>query len=594
MPTQHRYAKAGATIEELEPWKIVPLFVDNEEVVNSWYSKLPKYKHFFAIGHFRNVVKLPLEDKNGKILIEKLLRENIIRNTNKTTSGTCSSHQSDIKLLQNAVQDDLWAVYSIVAAVYLIASNSLSNDNYQEFISSNEFDDDCDEDTTVFLDTYPWSVILNRYWKQYLQEYNFKMSLKIWKRIIYFLYQSIYIVSVEHPLQDYATKIVPTLSQNELNDVIQVLQLPTCIDPMDDPAESVSSATQILSLAVSKHIQDLISDVDRSYAVFFHPIHTKKERNYSHSCLPTAHLTFLPINDDSSSEEVQDLKLNVISLYEKQSSNSNTAWSLCLVQDDVSVEQRETFVMRRFGEACGCSRCRWESIMGDAELPNALSHCLTLSCTDAITLGRFYMSQRNFPAAKLLYEHAGSHEPTNVDVAHALGAIELSQNNFIQAQKIWNHYANQYPESCIGHSGIQLQMDKIRAYQYLDSKIKVDHDCKHDNKRKKLTQYQSILPNIYVSDNVVSQNVCQQVINWAESAGKWTQERHYAVPTHDVAIHSVPSLLKWFLDEFWFPTMKHILANQFGCSNYFIHDAFCVRYDAEKKSNHLPIRTFNT
>jgi predicted 2-oxoglutarate/Fe(II)-dependent dioxygenase YbiX len=33
------------------------------------------------------------------------------------------------------------------------------------------------------------------------------------------------------------------------------------------------------------------------------------------------------------------------------------------------------------------------------------------------------------------------------------------------------------------------------------------------------------------------------------------------------------------------------MARQFGSTNFFVHDAFCVRYDATQVSNHLPIHT---
>jgi predicted 2-oxoglutarate/Fe(II)-dependent dioxygenase YbiX len=38
--------------------------------------------------------------------------------------------------------------------------------------------------------------------------------------------------------------------------------------------------------------------------------------------------------------------------------------------------------------------------------------------------------------------------------------------------------------------------------------------------------------------------------------------------------------------------MKPLMAKQFACStNFFVHDAFCVRYAAEKSTNHLPVHT---
>jgi hypothetical protein len=56
-------------------------------------------------------------------------------------------------------------------------------------------------------------------------------------------------------------------------------------------------------------------------------------------------------------------------------------------------------------------------------------------------------------------------------------------------------------------------------------------------------------------------------------------------------VHTVEPLLNWF--SRWFnEEMRPLMARQFVSStNFFVHDAFCVRYDATEMSNHLPVHT---
>ena len=75
----------------------------------------------------------------------------------------------------------------------------------------------------------------------------------------------------------------------------------------------------------------------------------------------------------------------------------------------------------------------------------------------------------------------------------------------------------------------------------------------------------------------------------ASSAGGWTTSRHYAVPTTDIPVHSVPPVLKRFnniLMERIFP----LLARQFKveASSIRVIDAFVVKYSAERQRS-LPL-----
>jgi hypothetical protein len=92
---------------------------------------------------------------------------------------------------------------------------------------------------------------------------------------------------------------------------------------------------------------------------------------------------------------------------------------------------------------------------------------------------------------------------------------------------------------------------------------------------------------------------CQTAIQAAEDYAKasgWTTSRHYAVPTTDIALHELKSIVPWFRDC-WDKRIRPLLRHQFKLTSnkpsstskdIFIHDAFVVRYDAEGGQRNLP------
>ena len=172
-----------------------------------------------------------------------------------------------------------------------------------------------------------------------------------------------------------------------------------------------------------------------------------------------------------------------------------------------------------------------------------------------------------------------------VDICHVLGAIELTQGKFLNAQRIWKKACLDYPESTLHHSGLTTQLEKIKAYDYFaafktTTTTAIEFDCP--------------VPGVFVA-SVVDHTTCRQIVEWAESLGEWTRQRHYAVPTHDVPVHTVPPLLQWFQHQFMKPVLQPLLARQFeiqGRGQFYVHDAFVVRYTAGSSTNHLPIRKF--
>ena len=216
---------------------------------------------------------------------------------------------------------------------------------------------------------------------------------------------------------------------------------------------------------------------------------------------------------------------------------------------------------------------------------------------DATVLARHYMSTGDLPRAKHLYAQAlhmakSTSTALALDICHVLGAIELSDKNFLEAQRIWKQAAADYPR--LDHAGIELQIEKMKAYEYFTRRPRQEKQSSGSLAKPSMPMdTESPVPGALVA-RVIDEATCQRVIDLAEKHGEWTRQRHYAVPTVDVPVHTVPELLEWFQHEFMSRVMLDILARQFGKKKdcFYVHDAFCVRYTAGSPSNHLPIRKF--
>jgi len=480
--------KKGEVIRELKAKKVVPFFVDDD----SRYKSLPRYRSSHKEPHQTYDSRLPVPVQN---YISNLLKQ------------TGNPEQS-------------LAIYAVIASLHLVVRGG----DYQSLLESTE-----EEVVRQSEMLRSWKLVQDKIqWEQ-------------WNKLMRAVMSRLFVIWVDHPLQEYASYQVPQLTDEERKQVVDILQL------SNFHSESV--------LALMKRIQD--SFIAQPYGVLL----DMNERSDCppHSCAPTAQL------------EITTTKDNQVSLTALYDLDVDTEITLSYIETDESVEKRERLVEQRTGHSCSCLRCRYEA---DPDLS-----LLRLSRTEAVQLGRSYMSGSHFDSAKLLYEQARPLYAENPDLWHVLGAIELSKGNFLQAQRIWNKAIEDNKTMRLQHLGLALQWDKLRAYRYLEPRSVPTTPM--------VSKWTSPVPQVFVT-KMLDPSVCQQVIAWAGS-GKWTQQRHYAVPTHDVPVHTVQPLLEWF-NEWFTNEICPLLASQFGTTpNYYVHDAFCVRYEAGKASNHLPI-----
>lgn len=411
-------------------------------------------------------------------------------------------------------------------------------------VEKNDNDDKEEEEDEASSSVYPiakmvWAFISDR------------IELCQWISLLTYVKKRLLVIAIENPLVQYATTKVPTLSGDELRQLRQSLF----------PG---GMSNDVSVLGVMKQIQDHVESNLYGVLLSDPAVDGTTTRSFQHSCLPNGAFDMVRSSGKT--------RVSITALYDMDSTDEV---SVCLIEDhEVStVEEREAAVYRRFGRACACVRCRYEATES--------TECLDLN--DAIRLGHFYFARGRVEHARTLYKHALAMDEDNWDLWHALGAIELSLGKFLEAQRMWKRAAHLFPASCEAHEGIALQMKKMECYKYFRDPVPRNHfdiEC----------SWRSIVPQAYVTVGLVDAQICRQILKWAET-GSWTQQRHYAVPTHDVPVHTVPPLLEWF-NGFMKTTMRPLLAKQFNSSpNYYVHDAFCVRYEAGQVSNHLPIHT---
>jgi tetratricopeptide (TPR) repeat protein len=447
-----------------------------------------------------------------------------------------SSAARFIQTLMANRSHDTFSKYEVIVCLYLVMNDGGC------FLCVAENDHSSVDDTSLTLTRKSWELVKEQ------------VDYECWKSLLSHVRQRMMVVSTDHPIVAYASTVVPTLNTSDFQ----------CLT--DQLADKHTSASV---LAVMKYLQDSVEP--RLYAVLPDEPRKCDQERCRHSCLPTGTLELLPSGP---------AQLSIIALYdqnEQSDGEEKAELSLCLIEDDESVETRETAVQRRTGRSCACTRCCYEVAASLGRAPD-------LTVDKATHLGRYYLSKGRLEDARALYEYALSRDDDQADLWHALGAIKLSHGKFLEAQRVWEIAAKDHPKTCQQHKGIALQLEKIKCYGYLR-----DNGATSRGNAVNVS-WRSPVPQAYITPGLVSRAICQQIIQWAES-GQWTQQRHYAVPTHDVPVHTVSHLLDWF-NNFMVDSGRQLLANQFATStNYFVHDAFCVKYEASGVSNHLPIHT---
>ncbi len=420
---------------------------------------------------------------------------------------------------------------------------------------------------------------------------------KSWCRLINIIDENLYVVTKQNPLIRYS-RVLPTLTLEEYQTATQslnpfLLLQSSASDGSNVPhLLKVKQAMQdkwddhpiVLGMLLENPLKMSCEETCLNSATKLLSVHLKSSTllalsssRWTRSCLPTS--AWEVSEEPMTTSQSQQPQVSLIALFD--------LWD----KNDVMV----TPFSGARPKNCRCYRCRYE---------NDPAIVQQLSLRARKRLADYYLQNDETSRAQRLFRdilndnNASTNDTPDKqqqmilqDVHHAMGAAYLQQGHFLKAQRYWNECVRQNPH-VMSHAGIALQIEKQRGYGYLN-----DWSTEPPPMQLPIPDYQIIIPSLcFVTPQLVDKATCRQIIDWANNSSgsissPWTSQRHYAVPTTDVAVHTVPKLLHWFVS--WMKdTVQPLLARQFGTKDnqrFFCHDAFCVKYEPQAPNSHLPI-----
>lgn len=347
-----------------------------------------------------------------------------------------------------------------------------------------------------------------------------------------------------------------------------------------------------------------------------------------HSCVPNAQLQLLPHGASSSaatqgaegtsSAHAQSLpplpQAELVPLRPRQEGEQETsvAW-VDVTQADV--DERHAALRKRLGAhyLCKCERCEYErpirrrggagnigsggGAVGMASMALSASPPLVMLARDAIEDGRYS------EAIAMLRARVASEKTDgrmDGDAWMLMGTALLNADKWTSAHSAWRRGAVLAPT----HALLQTQRRKDALY-CRDVEGEGTSDLGGEAARNvdaPAACEVHLLPGGGASCKMAvtvsplfTPSECAEAIQFAEdhaaAHGGWTTTRHHAVPTTDVPLHEIPTLLRWFNDALA-SRLSPMLSAVFRVSRQRIrvHDAFLVRYDAGRQA-HLPLHT---
>jgi tetratricopeptide (TPR) repeat protein len=258
-------------------------------------------------------------------------------------------------------------------------------------------------------------------------------------------------------------------------------------------------------------------------------------------------------------------------------SNLKHQFALDYRLNEMNFDRRNSWIQYRTGSACSCLRCQYEM--------NSTNARKFLKQDEIRILGHYYLGLGRLAAAKCVYHHglrSAAVSLNDPEVWHAIGAVELSLGHFVRAQRFWREALKRATDYNLPgfaeHQGLALQWTKLKSYGYGDPQVTCGNTRVNDKTKGTLSD--SLISGVYSRKGLVDLGTCRKIVGWANS-GVWSRDRHYAVPTHDVPVHSVEPLLQWFNQDLMDQLVRPLLSDWFHLPEheFYVHDAFCVRYD---------------
>ena len=443
-------------------------------------------------------------------------------------------------------------------------------------------------------------------------------------------------VDATHPVAAYVEKLLPTLSEEDMDVALKSLKplvdwafrndgKVLAKDGQSDvavPAEKILRYRRVARLAQVMSSQgggDIMEDGDkmpspRDELDRHHQVILSEGACLEHSCNPNCVVVCRQGDDDNELLVVQasmsPVGVELLALCDIEEGERLTVSRMDGGGGlDLPVDSRASTLRQIMGSnfSCRCPRCRYERldrsskqqiILGDTRDGNENQ---VFYWKEIKALGDLAMQQGRHEDAEEFYSLVLKTKPDNGDALHARAASYLERGLYCKSQQLWKEAHN------IGstHKEISLAATKQKAYGFSTRTKEHGNEAPTSVSTRNYKVTTLMEGRCFITDRdspILSPHECKQAIRWAEDASKerpggWTTSRHYAVPTTDLPVHEIPQLLDFFNDVLA-NRLRPLMAQQFsqgevgveGCGLH-VHDAFVVRYDAEGGQRHLPVHT---
>ena len=334
-----------------------------------------------------------------------------------------------------------------------------------------------------------------------------------------------------------------------------------------------------------------------------------------HSCLPNSQVEMAAEargRDGESPPACGGLRVSLVALRDVAPGEEITVARVPVARP---LAERHAELIRAFGgvqkthiasasadqpRACACARCVYELCAAQG-VPSPLAARELCALADQAS-----EEGRHEDAERCAREAAEADPNRETGALHKVGVALLGQGRWAEAHEAWAEaYASRsekQPRDREAFAALAAQVAKDRAYarasrEYASSSGKPGEVTDADPKAAvPVRSPRALHPSAGIFTNgpendaaLLTPEACAVWIARAEAAaaarGGWTTSRHYAVPTTDLPVHEIPSLLPlWnaFLARSLGPFLHACFPERVraGGSNVRVHDAFVVRYDA--------------
>ena len=334
-----------------------------------------------------------------------------------------------------------------------------------------------------------------------------------------------------------------------------------------------------------------------------------------HSCLPNSQVEMAAEargRDGESPPACGGLRVSLVALRDVAPGEEITVARVPVARP---LAERHAELIRAFGglqkthiasvsaeqpHVCACARCVYELCAAQG-VPSPLAARELCALADQAS-----EEGRHEDAERCAREAAEADPDRETGALHKVGVALLGQGRWAEAHEAWAEaYASRsekQPRDREAFAALAAQVAKDRAYarasrEHASSSGKPGEVTDADPKAAvPVRSPRALHPSagIFTSGPeddaaLLTPEACAVWIARAEAAaaarGGWTTSRHYAVPTTDLPVHEIPSLLPlWnaFLARSLGPFLHACFPERVraGGSNVRVHDAFVVRYDA--------------